>query len=102
MVETVFDQKEEGVKGHPAIMAHRIFRAVVTTVIFVVLLVAVLVLFAVLKKFKKSAIAVENAVAEAPKTIIEPAPIVSVPVEAPAEPAPQPIESDSNQPTTEE
>lgn len=102
VVETVFDQKEEGVKGHPAIMAHRIFRAVVTTVIFVVLLVAVLVLFAVLKKFKKSAIAVENAVAEAPKTIIEPAPIVSAPVEAPAEQAPQLIESDSNQPTTEE
>ena len=102
VVETVFDQKEEGVKGHPAIMAHRILRAVVTTVIFVVLLVAVLVIFAILKKFKKSAIAVENAVAETPKIIIEPAPIVSVPVEAPAEPAPQPIESDSNQPTTEE
>ena len=102
VVETVFDQKEEGVKGHPAIMAHRILRAVVTTVIFVVLLAITLVLFAVLKKNKKSAIAAENAVAEAPKTIIEPAPIVSEPVEAPAEPAPQPIESDSNQPTTEE
>jgi len=129
VVETVFDQKEEGVKGHPAIMAHRILRAVVTTVIFVVLLVAVLVLFAVLKKFKKSAIATENAVAEAPKTFTEPAPEASVPiwaraepaalesdpvevqaepaplqsepVEAQPEPAAQPIEPESNQPTTE-
>ena len=88
VIETVFDHKEEGVKGHPAIAAHRIFRAAVTTAIFVILFVAVLVLFAVMKKYKKSVTAVENAVAEDTKAF--------------KEPAPQITEPESNQSTTEE
>ena len=102
VVETVFDQKDEGIKGHPAIMAHRILRAVVTTVIFVVLLAVVLVLFAVLKKTKKPAVVAENTVAEVPQTITEPEPVLSETVEAPAGTVDKISEPESNQPTSEE